>query len=67
MKRSLKALAWFAAALSAAILQPTITSARADETEAVKKVFASQLPNVPSNSLTAFVVNYARRQIADPS
>ena len=59
MRRSLKTLAWFAAALSAAILQPAITSARADEAETVTKIIAQQLPNVPGNSLTAFVVNYA--------
>lgn len=59
MTRSLTTLAWFAAALSAAILQPVITSARADEAADVKKVFAQQLPNVPGNSLTAFTVNYA--------
>jgi quercetin dioxygenase-like cupin family protein len=57
MKRSLKTLAWFAAALSAATLQPAI--ARAGEAADVKPVFASQLPNVPGNSLTAVVVNYA--------
>jgi quercetin dioxygenase-like cupin family protein len=57
MKRSLKTLAWFAAALSAAMLQPAM--ARAGEAAGVKPVFAQQLPNVPGNSLTAFVVNYA--------
>ena len=59
MRPSLRTLAWFIGALGAAILQPAITSARADEAETVKKVFASQLPNAPGNSLTAFVVNYA--------
>lgn len=47
MKRSLRTLAWFAAALSAAILQPAITSASAAEAETVKNVIAQQLPNVP--------------------
>ena len=52
--------AWFAAALSAAILQPaTIGSASAHDTETVKRIFAQQLPNVPGNSMTAFVVEYA--------
>jgi quercetin dioxygenase-like cupin family protein len=53
-------LIWFAAALSAAILQPSITgSASADDAETVKQIFAKQLPNVPGNSMTAFVVEYA--------
>ena len=52
--------AWFAAALGAAILQPaTIGSASAHDTETVKQIFAQQLPNVPGNSMTAFVVEYA--------
>jgi quercetin dioxygenase-like cupin family protein len=52
-------LLWFAAAFAAAILQPSMTGgARADDTDAVKRIFAQQLPNVPGNSLTAFVVNY---------
>jgi quercetin dioxygenase-like cupin family protein len=59
MRPSFGTLAWFIGALSAAILQPAITSARADQAETVKKVFASQLPNVPGSSLTAFVVDYA--------
>jgi quercetin dioxygenase-like cupin family protein len=59
MRPSFGTLAWFIGALSAAILQPAITSARAGEAETVKKVFASQLPNVPGSSLTAFVVDYA--------
>ena len=59
MRRSLRTLGWFIGALSAALLQPAITSARADEAATVKKVFASHLPNVPGSSLTAFVVNYA--------
>ena len=53
-------IAWFAAALGAAILQPSVTNtAGAHDTETVKKIFAQQLPNVPGNSLTAFVVEYA--------
>ncbi|HEV8391858.1 MAG TPA: cupin domain-containing protein [Dongiaceae bacterium] len=57
MRRSLGNLAWFSAALCAAILQPsTMNAARADET--VKKVFATQLPNVPGDSLTAILVTY---------
>jgi quercetin dioxygenase-like cupin family protein len=53
-------LIWFAAALSAAILQPSMThSARADDTDTVKQIFAKQLPNVPGSSMTAFVVKYA--------
>ena len=59
MKPSLGTPAWFIGALSAAIVQPAFTSAQADEAETVKEVFASHLPNVPGNSLTAFVVNYA--------
>lgn len=52
-------LIWFAAALSAAILQPSIAgSASADDAETVKQIFAKQLPNVPGNSMTAFVVEY---------
>jgi quercetin dioxygenase-like cupin family protein len=53
MTRS-KTLIWFAAALCAAILQPS--TAGADGT--VKKVFAQQLPNVPGSSLTAVLVSY---------
>jgi quercetin dioxygenase-like cupin family protein len=53
-------LIWFAAALSAAILQPSmIGSAGADDAETVKQIFAKQLPNVPGSSMTAFVVEYA--------
>ncbi len=52
--------AWFAAALSAAILQPSMVgSASAHDAETVKQIFAQQLPNVPGNSMTAFVVDYA--------
>ena len=59
MRRTVTA-AWFAAALGAAILQPaTIGSASAHDTETVKQIFAQQLPNVPGNSMTAFVVDYA--------
>ena len=48
---------WFIAALGAAMLQPgAMTSASAHET--VKPVFATQLPNVPGNSLTAVLVSY---------
>ena len=60
MKRSFVHAAWFAAALSAAILQPSmIGSASADDAETVKQIFSKQLPNVPGNSMTAFVVEYA--------
>ena len=60
MKRSFRNLAWFAAGICAAILQPsTIGAASAQDAETVKKIFAQQLPNVPGNSLTAFVVEYA--------
>ena len=60
MRRSFATAAWFAAALSAAILQPSmIGSASADDAETVKQIFAKQLPNVPGNSMTAFVVEYA--------
>ena len=60
MRRLFPKLAWFAAGLSAAILQPNaIGTASADDMETVKKIFAQQLPNVPGNSLTAFVVQYA--------
>ena len=60
MKRSFSTVAWFAAALGAAILQPSmIGSASADDAETVKQIFAQQLPNVPGNSMTAFVVEYA--------
>ena len=65
MKRTVTA-AWFAAAQvalglgGAAILQPSIVgSASAHDTETVKQIFAQQLPNVPGNSMTAFVVEYA--------
>jgi quercetin dioxygenase-like cupin family protein len=60
MKRSFRTFAWFAAALGAAILQPSsMNAASANDLETVKKIFAQQLPNVPGNSLTAFVVEYA--------
>jgi quercetin dioxygenase-like cupin family protein len=59
MKRSFATAAWFAAAFSAAILQPSIIgTASADDAETVKQIFAKQLPNVPGNSMTAFVVEY---------
>jgi quercetin dioxygenase-like cupin family protein len=48
---------WFLAALSAAMLQPNCTNA-ASASETVKPVFATQLPNVLGNSLTAVVVTY---------
>ena len=58
-------LIWFAAAQVAivlgggAILQPSMTgSASAHDAETVKQIFAKQLPNVPGNSMTAFVVEY---------
>ena len=57
MTRSARTLAWFAAGLGAAILQPSaMGTASADET--VKPVFATQLPNVPGDSLTAVLVTY---------
>ena len=60
MKRSFTTAAWFAAALSAAILQPaTAGSAAAHDAETVKQIFTKHLSNVPGNSLTAFVVEYA--------
>ncbi|MBA4099032.1 MAG: cupin domain-containing protein [Rhodospirillum sp.] len=60
MKRSFATAAWFAAALGAAILQPSIVgSASAHDAETVKQIFSQHLPNVPGNSLTAFVVEYA--------
>ena len=60
MKRGVTTAAWFAAALSAALLQPSITgSANAHDAETVKQIFTQQLPNVPGNSMTAFVVEYA--------
>jgi quercetin dioxygenase-like cupin family protein len=60
MRRSFATAAWFAAALSAATLQPSMVSgASADDAETVKQIFAKQLPNVPGNSMTAFVVDYA--------
>ena len=60
MKRSFATAARFAAALGAVILQPsTIGSASAHDAETVKQIFAKQLPNVPGNSMTAFVVEYA--------
>jgi quercetin dioxygenase-like cupin family protein len=58
MRRSLRTLSWFIGGLGAALLQPAITGAQADEAVTVKKVFASQLPNVPGDSLTAVVVTY---------
>jgi quercetin dioxygenase-like cupin family protein len=59
MRRTLTTAAWFAAALGAAILQPSIVgSASAHDAETVKQIFAQQLPNVPGNSMTAFVVEY---------
>lgn len=60
MKRH-RPLAWFAAALGAAILQPSaLTAAGADDNPAsVQKVFAGKLPNVPGNSLSAVLVEYA--------
>jgi quercetin dioxygenase-like cupin family protein len=60
MKRTFTTAAWFAAALGAAILQPGIAgSASAHDAETVKQIFQQQLPNVPGNSMTAFVVEYA--------
>ena len=60
MKRSFATAAWFAAAFGAAILQPSIIgSASAHDAETVKQIFAKHLPNVPGNSMTAFVVEYA--------
>ena len=60
MKRTFTTAAWFAAALSAAILQPSIVgSASAHDAETVKQIFSQKLPNVPGNSMTAFVVDYA--------
>jgi quercetin dioxygenase-like cupin family protein len=60
MKRTLTTAAWFAAALGAAILQPSIVgSASAHDAETVKQIFQQQLPNVPGNAMTAFVVDYA--------
>ena len=47
-------LTWFAAALAAALLQPS--AAGADGT--VTPVFAGALPNVPGNNLTAVLVEY---------
>ena len=47
-------LIWFAAALAAALLQPS--AAGADGT--VTPVFAGALPNVPGNNLTAVLVKY---------
>ena len=53
-------LTWFAAALSTAIVQPTMAGgASAHDAETVKQIFAQQLPNVPGNSMTAVVVEYA--------
>ena len=52
--------AWFAAALSAAILQPSVVgSASAHDAANVTQIFAQQLANVPGNSMTALVVEYA--------
>jgi len=45
---------WFAAALAAALLQPSM--AGADGT--VTPVYAGALPNVPGNNLTAVLVEY---------
>lgn len=60
MKRSFATAAWSAAALSAAILQPgTAGTAAAHDAETVKQIFTKHLPNVPGNSLTAVVVDYA--------
>lgn len=51
---------WFAAALGAALLQPSMTgSASAADADAVKQIFAQQLANAPGNTMTAVVVNYA--------
>jgi quercetin dioxygenase-like cupin family protein len=47
-------LTWFAAALAAALLQPSM--AGADGT--VTPVYAGALPNVPGNNLTAVLVEY---------
>jgi quercetin dioxygenase-like cupin family protein len=51
MKRS---LIWFAAAVTAALLHPSM--AGADGT--VTPVFAGALPNVPGNNMTAVLVEY---------
>jgi len=60
MKRSFSTAVWFAAALGAVILQPNVIgSASAHDAETVKQIFSKQLPNVPGNSMTAFVVEYA--------
>lgn len=59
MRRSFAHAAWFAAAFAATILQPGITGgASAHDAETVKQIFQKQLPNVPGNSMTAFVVEY---------
>ena len=60
MKRTFVTAAWFAAAFGAVLLQPSmIGSASAHDAETVKQIFSKQLPNVPGNSMTAFVVEYA--------
>jgi len=53
----LRTAGWFLAALVAAMLQPNCMNA-ASAHETVKPVFATPLPNVPGNSLTAVVVTY---------
>jgi quercetin dioxygenase-like cupin family protein len=53
----LRTAGWFLAALGAALLQPNCMNA-ANAHETVKPVFATQLPNVPGNSLTAVLVSY---------
>lgn len=66
MKRTLGTAAWFAAARlaivlgAAAIVQPaTIGGASAHDAANVTQIFAQQLANVPGNSMTAVVVEYA--------
>lgn len=47
-------LTWFAAALCAALLQPSAAGAG----DTVTQVFSGPLPNVPGNNLTAILVTY---------
>ena len=59
MKRHLP---WFAAALAAALLQPS--AAGADGT--VTPIFAGALPNVPGSKLNAVLVEYGPGEKTDP-
>ena len=64
LRTSKSRIAWFAAALSAIMLQAG--AADAHDAANVKQVFQQQLPNVRGNSMTAFLVSYEPGGKSDP-